>query len=245
MAESPEEEWPAQQEQGMGLSTQHPFKAPVARLGLGVITGSKLDGDETQTGANRSVLINNAVTWRQAQIYCRQHYTDLATIWTQADNDLLVQIMQASSITEAWTGLFRDSWKWSDGSNFSTSSIKWGPGDPNFTGVNQGCGAGNSKGLLVDEDCVITVPFICMDTESMKEIVRVEVKSDNNLNDPAVLDSILKLIKQKLKDNGMENTKLSWRLQPDGNVFSPKYNPDKQDYQDSKQPMKKCVNTIQ
>ncbi|XP_055045995.2 putative C-type lectin domain family 20 member A [Misgurnus anguillicaudatus] len=197
--------------------------------------------DETQTGAKRFVLIGNVMTWREAQIYCRQHFTDLATIRTKADNDLIVQIMKAGLIPEVWIGLFRDSWKWSDGSNVSTSPINWEPGDPNLGGVNQACGAANARGLIVDELCVITFPFICMQTESMKEMVRVEVKSGNNLNDPAVLDSILKLIKQKLKDHVMENTKLTWRLQPDGNVFSPKYNQDKQD---SKQPMKTCVNTI-
>nr|XP_055045998.1 C-type mannose receptor 2-like [Misgurnus anguillicaudatus] len=190
--------------------------------------------NETQTGSNRFVLINKLKTWPEAQIYCRQQYTDLATIRTQAESDLLTTMMITRLIAEVWIGLFRDSWKWSDGSNVSTSSINWEPGDPNIGGVNEPCGAADASGLLVDELCATTFPFICMDTVSKKQILKVEVKSGNNLNDPAVLDSILQFIKQKLEDHGMENTELTWRLQPDGNVFSPKDNPD------SKKPIKPC-----
>ncbi|KAI7789356.1 putative L-selectin-like, partial [Triplophysa rosa] len=57
-----------------------------------------------------------------------------------------------------------------------------------------------------------------------KQIVRVEVKSGLNVNDAAVMETTLQWIKQKLKDRGIENdTRLTWRLQPDGNVFTPKH----------------------
>ncbi|XP_073724387.1 putative C-type lectin domain family 20 member A [Misgurnus anguillicaudatus] len=182
--------------------------------------------DETQTEANTFVLIANVMTWPAAQIYCRQHFTDLATIQTQAENALVTQLMQTSGISTAWIGLFRDSWKWSDGSDVSTSSINWKFGYPAITGKKPPCGAADSNGLIVDQLCATTSPFICMRTELRKEIVRVEFKFGNNLIDPEVLESTLLLIKQKLKNRGIKNTGLTWRLQPGGNIFSPKYNPD-------------------
>lgn len=88
------------------------------------------------------------------------------------------------------------------------------------------------------------------------QIVRLEVKSSQNVNDPAVMEAMLQLvgvklfvlklkcilsfvqyskhinmmfwchfvqIQQKMKDRGIErNTRVGWRVQPDGNVFSPK-----------------------
>nr|XP_055046329.1 C-type lectin 1-like [Misgurnus anguillicaudatus] len=154
------------------------------------------DWTQTQTESNRFVLINIVTTWRQAQIYCRQQYTDLATIRTQAENNLLAQIISSptSAYSLAWIGLFRDSWKWSDGSNVSTSSINWKSGYPAITGMKPPCGAADSNGLIVDQLCATTSPFICMQTESRKEIMRVEVQSGNNLKDSAVLESILQLV---------------------------------------------------
>nr|XP_055046324.1 L-selectin-like [Misgurnus anguillicaudatus] len=44
-----------------------------------------------------------------AQSYCRQHYTDLATIRNETEND---ELGLMTEIIPAWIGLYRDSWKW-------------------------------------------------------------------------------------------------------------------------------------
>ncbi|XP_073672126.1 asialoglycoprotein receptor 2-like [Paramisgurnus dabryanus] len=162
------------------------------------------------------------MTWPEAQIYCRQHHTDLATIRTQIDIDLLTTMIGKD--THAWIGLFRDSWKWSDGSKVPSSSIRWKSSSRNTSGKDQRpCGTAGPDGLIVDQFCSDLLPFICL-KYSRKQIVRTEIKSGLNLNDPAVMEKILQLIKQKLKDHGIEKeTTLTWRLQPDGNVFSPKH----------------------
>uniref|UniRef100_A0A667X6G2 C-type lectin domain-containing protein n=1 Tax=Myripristis murdjan TaxID=586833 RepID=A0A667X6G2_9TELE len=58
-------------------------------------------------------------TWSEAQSYCRQNYTDLASIRNLTENEEIRGLINGYS----WIGLFRDTWKWSDGSTMSFS--KW------------------------------------------------------------------------------------------------------------------------
>ncbi len=51
--------------------------------------------------------------WRDAQSYCRQHYTDLPTIHNSEEQNQLKSIVSSSSAW-VWIGLFQDSWEWSD-----------------------------------------------------------------------------------------------------------------------------------
>ncbi|KAF5899440.1 macrophage mannose receptor 1-like isoform X6, partial [Clarias magur] len=75
------------------------------------------------TGSARFVGITTLLTWREAQAYCRTHYTDLAISYTSSDNTLLGQIQDAQGYS--WIGLYRDTWKWSDG---TVSAFPWAPG---------------------------------------------------------------------------------------------------------------------
>uniref|UniRef100_A0A667XB49 C-type lectin domain-containing protein n=1 Tax=Myripristis murdjan TaxID=586833 RepID=A0A667XB49_9TELE len=59
--------------------------------------------------------IKTTMTWAEAQSYCRQHYTDLASVRNQTENQKIQDLIPTGG--NAWIGLFRDSWKWSDGSN--------------------------------------------------------------------------------------------------------------------------------
>ncbi|KAK3559076.1 hypothetical protein QTP86_002991 [Hemibagrus guttatus] len=66
----------------------------------------------------RYYLIQQAMTWQSAQVYCRANHDDLAVI--NSDDDLIrfqseVQKQQFSS--KAWVGMYNDvnSWRWSLG----------------------------------------------------------------------------------------------------------------------------------
>ncbi|KAG7314248.1 hypothetical protein KOW79_022744 [Hemibagrus wyckioides] len=54
------------------------------------------------------------------------------------------------------------------------------------------------------------------------QTVRLQVKSDGSVFDPAVQSFILEQITQKLKEHLMENATVTWRVQPDGNIFHKK-----------------------
>ncbi|CAI5648800.1 unnamed protein product [Oreochromis niloticus] len=118
------------------------------------------------------VFINNSMTWMEAQSYCRANYTDLASVRNMSENQKAKELVPAGQ--KVWIGLFRDSWKWTDGN------------------------------------------------PAYKQVVRLRMEKNNNqdLNDPAVMAAMLEQFKQKLKNNGVKrDIKLSWRKQSDGEVF--------------------------
>ncbi|XP_062410947.1 macrophage mannose receptor 1-like [Sardina pilchardus] len=166
------------------------------------------------------VLVTEEKTWADAQRYCRENHTDLASVRNQAEND---QIEQVRGAKEAWIGLFRAAW--SDGS--SSSFRHWGAGEPDNQGV--ACTEIEPSGQWKDTGCQHRdgSHFICYEDskEVKRQIVRVEIKvaSHVNIHDPAVQQAFLQQIQQRLRDSGMPaDAKLTWRRQPDGKIFKEK-----------------------
>ncbi|KAK1898940.1 Aggrecan core protein [Dissostichus eleginoides] len=171
---------------------------------------------------------NSGMTWTEAQSYCREHHTDLASVRNPAENQQLVELSAAGRYY--WIGLYRDStnpdpnsWKWSDGSN---SSFKyWKVKEPNYKGLKACVAAAfDNSGKWEDLDCGVEKPFICYGPVvpvSMQVIkVRVEKPNGVDLNDKAFLDDMLVEAKKNLRAQGLDdNVQLAWRKQPDGEVF--------------------------
>ncbi|XP_071371179.1 macrophage mannose receptor 1-like [Centroberyx affinis] len=176
---------------------------------------------DAEEPTERFLLINKSMTWTEAQSYCRQHHTDLASVRNPTENQKIQELMPAG-LVGAWIGLSRDSWKWLDGSK--SSFRNWNTVEPNNERKNGACVAAKfSSGKWEDWNCDVTRTFICYSSVMMKQVVRVKLKktdSSLDLNDPAVMEAILKQFKQRLKDNGVtEDVKISWRQQSDGKVF--------------------------
>ncbi|KAF5899435.1 macrophage mannose receptor 1-like isoform X6, partial [Clarias magur] len=127
------------------------------------------------------------LSWLDARAYCRQYYTDLASSLSSSDQDLIDQLAAASN--SPWIGLYRDTWKWSDGSN--ATNIKWAPGKPNNVNKNDNC-AVFRNGLLIDTPCSITLYFFCYTLyPARSQIMRLQVESDGSVFDPAEQSIIL------------------------------------------------------
>ncbi|KAL2078944.1 hypothetical protein ACEWY4_024688 [Coilia grayii] len=116
------------------------------------------------------VLVYPGKSWTDAQRYCRENHTDLASVRNQAENELLVKA-RGSHIGEVWIGLFRDAWEWSDGR--SSSFRLWGPGEPNYYGSGQlgFCVEMKSSGQWNDESCNEHRNFICYEALPTVEVV--------------------------------------------------------------------------
>ncbi|XP_048094448.1 C-type mannose receptor 2-like [Alosa alosa] len=166
------------------------------------------------------VLVTEGKNWEDAQIYCREKHTDLASVRNQAENDQIKDIIGGT----AWIGLFRDAWsEWSDGS--SSSFRHWNTGESNNPGV--GCTQFTPSGQWNDVGCHNPSHFICYgDPKEVKsQIVRVklQVASHVNINDPAMQQAFLQQIQQRLRESGMPaGAKLTWMRHPDGQIFKEK-----------------------
>ncbi|TRY85194.1 hypothetical protein DNTS_018414, partial [Danionella cerebrum] len=112
-----------------------------------------------ENGAKRYVFVSKSLSWKDARSYCKQFYTDLVSIHSQSEND---EILNMAPSAQAWIGLFRDTWKWSDGTNVSTSSFTWMTEQPEMTQLQRPCGVSDSGGMIRYQDCSSVLPFLCM-----------------------------------------------------------------------------------
>jgi hypothetical protein len=110
-----------------------------------------------------NIMVNNneLMTWREAQLYCRKHHTDLPSVKNQIENKVLQNLVLRSGLM--WIGLFRDSWKWSDQSD--SSFRYWGPNQPINRIGNQNCTA-VWEGVWTEHHCMHRIPFVCYGGES-------------------------------------------------------------------------------
>ncbi|XP_039524832.1 putative C-type lectin domain family 20 member A, partial [Pimephales promelas] len=81
------------------------------------------------------IFVPLKLSWSEAQAFCREHYTDLATVSDKEDNDNLLKVMANAT---SWIGLYRTSsaspliWSDQSGSTFSD----WAAGQPNnYAGI--------------------------------------------------------------------------------------------------------------
>ncbi|KAM8755162.1 C-type lectin BfL-2-like [Acanthopagrus schlegelii] len=161
------------------------------------------------------------MNWTEAQSYCREHHTDLASVRNMTENQKVADLEPAGY--RAWIGLYRDSWKWSDGSD--SSFRHWAQGQPDNSAGKEACVVGilRNSGEWLDIPCNLIRPFVCYITVTTKQVIKVRlVRKDSSLdlNDPAVMEQMLKEVQQRLKDQGVKgDVKLSWRKQADGKVF--------------------------
>uniref|UniRef100_A0A3P9IG62 C-type lectin domain-containing protein n=1 Tax=Oryzias latipes TaxID=8090 RepID=A0A3P9IG62_ORYLA len=104
--------------------------------------------------------INNPMKWFDALSFCREHHTDLASVRNMEENQKIMELTPAGK--KPWIGLFRDTWKWTDGSN--SSFRNWKVGEPNNAqNLNENCAAADfeSSGQWDDRNCDEKRAFVC------------------------------------------------------------------------------------
>ena len=111
-------------------------------------------------------LVNEPKTWTEAQRYCREKYTDLATIDNMEDMNKLIKIADMNKITNnVWIGLYDDikSWRWSleDSQYYGKGQAdfrNWEVNEPT-NGASELCAGIGS--LSKWYDCSVRRPFLC------------------------------------------------------------------------------------
>lgn len=109
------------------------------------------------------VVLNKMRYWLKAQNYCRQEFIDLASVKSKSENQQVKNQLQNSLYPEAWIGLHREPWSWSDGS--SSSFRQWRSNEPNNENNAQQCAAVQGD-VWVDWNCNATFNFICQSKPS-------------------------------------------------------------------------------
>ncbi|XP_056091686.1 macrophage mannose receptor 1-like [Rhinichthys klamathensis goyatoka] len=140
------------------------------------------------------------MTWRDAQLYCRTNYIDMATITEDAENKALADIITEHRGLDAWIGLSKNLWLWSDQTKVSWSSVRWQTGQPDNTDGQEECVCAGTEGEMADVSCSTPRFFYCKTPEVRKmKLVRVAVKSAGYLKESAVMAAVeTKIMEHKL-----------------------------------------------
>lgn len=112
---------------------------------------SLTDSVGTEESSSRFIFVAQKKTWMEAQSYCRTHYTDLARVRNQDENEQIKMMIQEG---EAWIGLIRGAWKWLDGSPYLLK--KWAPSPTQSANCVL-----LYRGQLLKHICSDGHPFVC------------------------------------------------------------------------------------
>ncbi len=107
-------------------------------------------------------------SWTDAQKYCREKHTDLASVRNESDNNLIENMLTNNTV---WIGLYR-SWVWSD--NSTASFTHWKSGEPNsINNRDRICTSTDMSygGQWIDDYCTISYPFVCYDGEYINHLI--------------------------------------------------------------------------
>ncbi|KAK7171290.1 hypothetical protein R3I94_001282 [Phoxinus phoxinus] len=171
--------------------------------------------DERTNATEKLVLIQTQMTWLNAQEYCREHYTDLATVRSPDDNKQIVSLIKA--MCEPWIGLYRDSWKWSDQANFTSSTQLTAQ---RLNGWGENCaGVYYYSNSIDDYYCTSLNYFYCSTVKSKQQVIRVQVKASEDADDATLSALVSDKLQQMLSD---QDVTLTWRKQPNGKIFQKK-----------------------
>ncbi|XP_066580865.1 C-type mannose receptor 2-like [Amia ocellicauda] len=135
--------------------------------------------------ARQYVFVNKPLGWTDAQQYCREKHTDLASIDNAEELNRLLNIVDSAYREKVWIGLYDDlnSWQWTlaDSDFFKESEYhNWNSEQPNNKGSNENCGAMDNIGGWFDDNCRHNHSFLCYQDTSdpiQKYILIDQVKS--------------------------------------------------------------------
>nr|XP_046237588.1 uncharacterized protein LOC124055038 [Scatophagus argus] len=154
--------------------------------------------------AEAKILVETPMKWTDAQQYCREHHTDLLSVRNQIENQEIQHMVPTGKL--AWIGLFGDSWKWSDGS-YSSFRHEWQ--DPvDILGDGPNCAHVHNRSWS-RRTCDTKSAFLCY---FYKKRSVLRISSHFDMSNPGIQQQILSQLEAELKNKGISNFKIHWRM---------------------------------
>ncbi|XP_042345913.1 secretory phospholipase A2 receptor-like [Plectropomus leopardus] len=170
--------------------------------------------DEKKDGREQYLLTANKMAWISARDYCRTNHTDLASMRNEMENQF---IREVAGDLRVWLGVYRDPMVWSDRTYSSFRYWKAGK-QPTISTTGEDCVVvvKHESDRWTEQPCNEAHPFLCYGP--VMSLIKIRLSSEDlDLNDPTVPDDLLKQIKQLLSNTSVND--VSWKKQPDGQVF--------------------------
>ncbi|KAK6469578.1 snaclec coagulation factor IX/factor X-binding protein subunit B3-like [Huso huso] len=120
----------------------------------------------------RKVYVETVKSWSEAQSYCREKHTDLATVRSQEEAEQLLNITGDSLNDTAWIGLYRDdtqNWQWSNSDDVIYSNWK----------AELFCASVKSSGEWEDRVCNEGKAFMCYNADIDFDVLFVFTETSN------------------------------------------------------------------
>uniref|UniRef100_A0AAQ5X0I9 C-type lectin domain-containing protein n=1 Tax=Amphiprion ocellaris TaxID=80972 RepID=A0AAQ5X0I9_AMPOC len=177
--------------------------------------------DRRDNGKHEFTFYSEKSSWEDSLEWCRKRHTNMASVRTDEENLKIVDMIKTWTgffgvHNEAWIGLFRDAWMWSDGGK--TSFRFWLRGAT--SGGNCASIAGNQQGRWVALNCNQKATFFCQgDLKKKKMVIKMKLNSDVDPSDSKTSDILLKKLETNLRLQQMTDFKLGWRSEKRGLVF--------------------------
>lgn len=108
----------------------------------------------TEDNNTRFTLVTTRMTWMDAQLHCMKAHIDLAIVRNPTENGIIALKIKGPKM---WIGLYRDSWKWSDGSQQSFDN--WNLNSPSLPYTHACAVANFSK--WSNQRCDAEFSFLC------------------------------------------------------------------------------------
>ncbi|XP_028298839.1 lymphocyte antigen 75-like [Gouania willdenowi] len=167
--------------------------------------------------SNVTLVADKYYTWNYGRDLCRSTYTDLAIVKDQPTNDLISQIL---IYKRAWIGLYRESWKWSDGSNVTLTN--WAHHQPSGDGTAICTASFNDEWMNMN--CHTPLSYVCYGDYIEQKVVKVVVRvSEPSVDMIKLQDGLLEELRKRMANLNIDGmVTIRWRKQLDGNVFHKK-----------------------
>ncbi|TRY88566.1 hypothetical protein DNTS_034543 [Danionella cerebrum] len=131
----------------------------------------ELTGKCSQSSCSRQYYFVNVLkSWDEAQKYCRENYTDLATIDNKEEMNRAFKTARGTFYGKAWIGLYDDltSWKWSlDNATILGGFQSWYVREQRNSGGSSLCVyMASYSGIWSEFPCQYALHFVCYDVSA-------------------------------------------------------------------------------